>query len=190
MNAKDFEGKTVQEIQDILTKELEEKKESVNKMSDEAELKKLEEDIDKEQEEFDNYLKEVKYELTQEPIDFEGKQYTPKSIAGKIVYFLNRIEQDFQYALGLHSLVLLWKQPSLTEISYGAYDSTLRLLGQQKYKGNTEWTDILAINNYLVCAHEQYYRDRSILLFLAEYRNAVVSRLQLIQKNPTENAEK
>ena len=182
MKVEDFKEKTVQETQEILTKQVEEYTAKVNEIKDIEELKKMELEVDKEQEEFDAYLKDVEYDLNQEGVDFEGKHFSLADVAKKIIYYLNRIEQEFQYCLGLHSLVRLWKNNDLKTIGYGAYDSTLRLLGGLKYKGDSEWVDILIINNYMVCAHEPYTKDRSILVALAQKRNAVVNRIQLCAK--------
>lgn len=188
----EFAEKTADEMQDALQKKLDEFKTQVAEVKDEEELKQLELDIDKAQEEFDKYLREAEYELNQDGIDFENKNYKMNEITRKIVYHLNRIEQEFQYCLGLHGLVLFWKQHKPEKISYGAYDSTLRLLGQLKYKGDSEWVDILIINNYLVCAHEPYMKDRAMLVYLAECRNAAVNQLQLVTPvvaNPEEEQQ-
>lgn len=188
MKAEDFKEKSIEETQEVLSKRLEEYTAKVKEINDVEELKKMEEEIDKEQEEFDKYLREVEYPLNPDGVDFEGKHYTLSDVAKKIIYYMNRIEQDFQYCLGLHGIVLLWKKSDLKTINYGAYDSTLRLLGGLKYKGDSEWVDILVINNYLVCAHEPYIKDRSMLMTLAQMRNAVVERIQLCSKK--EAAEK
>jgi hypothetical protein len=175
----ELKDKSTKEIEEFLTQKLEEYTAKVEATKDIEVLKQMELDIDKEQEALDQYLKEAEYQLNTEGIEFEGKHYSLNAITKKIVYHLNRIEQDFQYCLGLHGLVLFWKRSDLTSITYGAYDSTLRLLGGLKYKGDSEWTDILIINNYLVCAHEPYIRDRSAMMTLAQMRSKVIDRIQL-----------
>ena len=182
MNTEEFKNKSVEETQELLQKRVEENAAKVNKISDLNALKELELEIDKEQAEYDEYIKKVEYPLNQDGVDFEGKHFSAGDIAKKICYYLNRIEQDFQYCLGLHGLVLLWKTADLKTIAYGAYDSTLRLLGGLKYKGDSEWVDILVINNFLTCAHEAYVKDRSVLIALAQMRNDVVNRMQLCEK--------
>ena len=56
MKVEDFKEKTVQETQEILTKQVEEYTAKVNEIKDIEELKKMELEVDKEQEEFDAYL--------------------------------------------------------------------------------------------------------------------------------------
>lgn len=182
MDISQFKDKTTEEIQNELSAMLDENKAKLDSMTDEDELKNLEESVDKEQADFDEYLKSVNYTLSTDDVEFEDKQMKVSDLKNAIIYFLNRTEVDFQYALGLHGLIKIWKTTPLKEISYGAYDSTLRLLGQQKYKGNSEWINILSINNYLARAHEEYFRDRSVMVYLAEYRNAIVNRIQLVHK--------
>lgn len=188
MNTKDFESKNVEETQKELQSQLDEYKKKVEEISDLDELKKMEEEVVAEQDEFDEYIKTVEYDLSEDAVEFEGKKYTAADIHRKIVYHLNRIEQDFQYCLGLHGLVLIWKG-NPKKISYGGYDSTLRLLGGLKFKGDSEWVDILTINNYLTCAHEPYIKDRTMLVVLAEKHNAVVDRIQKCTPISAETSE-
>lgn len=174
----DLNNKSVQDVQEELQSKLNTYKETVKSTTDLEELKKMEEEILKEQESFDNYLRNAEYNLPQDPFDFEGKSYTLNDVARRIIYYINRNEQEFQYCLGLHGLIRIWKSSPLTKISYGALDSTLRILGGLKYKGDSEWVDILVINNYLTNVHEPYIKDRSILITMAEAHNAVVDQIQ------------
>ena len=182
MKAEDYKDMSPEEVQTIFQKRFEQYKEKINNISDIEELKKLELEKDNEQAEFDKYLEAVEYDIPQEPIEFEGKRYTPRDIAKKIIYYINRNEQSFEYCLGLHGIIKLWKTTELEKISYGAYDSTLRLLGQAKYKGDSEWVDILAINNFLTQIRDAYLKDRTMFVALAEERNVIVSRIQLCSK--------
>ena len=182
MDRKEFDGKELAAMQEELQKELDTFTTQVKEINDIEKLSTMELEVDKEQADYDEYIKKVEYPLNQDGVDFEGKHYSSHDVAKKIVYYLNRIEQDFQYCLGLHGLVLLWKNADLKTISYGAYDSTLRLLGGLKYKGDSEWVDILVINNFLTCAHDAYLKDRTYLVSLAQKRNAVVERMQLCAK--------
>lgn len=181
MNIEELKNMSAEEVQTSLQARYDEFKEKVSGIDDVEELKKIELDIDAEQEEFDKYLREVSYELGSEDLEFDGKKYNPVQIAKKINFHINRIEQPFEYCLGLHSLVVFWNSRPTT-ISYGIYDSTLRLLGGLKYKGDSEWCDILVINNYLANCREGYMRDRTALTLLAELRNLVVNRIQLCSK--------
>lgn len=179
MDLKEFEGKSMNETQEMLQEKLDAFKEKLNDLKELEDFKKLELEVDKEQEEFDNYLKTVEYDLSEEDVEFDDKKYSPRDVARKIIYYLNKNEQSFEYCLGLHGLVLFWKNPDVKTVSYGVYDSTLRILGKQKYKGDSEWVDILVINNYLTNIHEAYFKDRSILVTLAEMRNQVVQQIEL-----------
>lgn len=182
MITEEFEGKTVQEIETLLQTKLDEYTNKINEITDVEELKKLELEIDKEQEEYDTYIRQAEYSLQTEAVEFEGKKYNPSEIAKKIIYYLNKNEQTFEYCLGLHGLVAFWKTANVEKVNYGIYDSTLRLLGQVKYKGDAEWVDILVINNYLSSAHDGYIKDRAGLVYLAEVRSRVASRIQLCTK--------
>ena len=179
----------MENLQDVLQVKLNTVNEKVNEMDDPEKLSEFELVVDAKQKEFDDYLRDAEYELM-ENVEFEGKTSSKNDIARRIIYHLNRVEQDFQYCLGLHGLVLFWKNISQkTTIPYGTYDSTLRILGSLKYKGDSEWVDILTVNNYMAEAHDPYLKDRVILMTLAEMRNSIVSRMQLVTKNPTDVAE-
>lgn len=146
------------------------------------ELKQIDLDIDKEQADFDEYLKKQEYELPTEDVEFEGRKWKVQQIMQKIIYHLNRNEQSFVYVAGLHALVTIWKRAELSKIPYGVYDSTLRILGQLKYKGDAEWVEIMVINTYLQRAHEAYTRDIAMMHTLADMRSHVDSMIQLYMK--------
>lgn len=179
INIKELLEMTVGDLETELQDRLNKFNELLAEKSDVEELKALELEVDKVQEEIDAHVREAEYELNLEPIEFEGKKYSLSEVARKIVYHLNRVEQPFQYSLGLHGLVRLWKNAGIKTITYGAYDSTLRILGDLKYKGDNEWVDILVINNYLTCCHEPYQKDRLLLSAYAEMRNAAVNAIQM-----------
>lgn len=186
LNFDELKQLEMDKLQEDLQKSLDDHKAKVSEMKDIDELSKLELEIDDKQKEFDDYLRTAEYELA-ESIEFEGKSYTKADVARRIIYHLNRVEQDFQYCLGLHGLVLFWKNIAQHDkISYGTYDSTLRVLGGLKFKGDNEWTDILTINNYMAGSHDPYLKDRVIMLTMAEMRNEVVNRMQLVSKEVSE----
>ena len=127
--------------------------------------------------EVDSRLNTVTYELP-ESIEFENKHYSRKDIISKIIYFLNKIEVKWEHTLGMYQLVALWKGDNFTEIPYRAYDSTLRCLNQVTFKGMQEWTDILAVNEYLSIAHNEYSLDTGMLIFYSECHNALMDRMK------------
>jgi hypothetical protein len=178
---------TAEEMAKRLTEEVEKYKEMVSDIKTEAELDKLEAEIIAEMKKYDEYLKGVKYKL---PLNclFEDKTYTKSDVAGKIIYFISKNEQTWQYIPGLYELCKLWKNPNFERISYGELDSTLRLLDQQKYAGMNEWRDILIINEYMKGVHEGYAKDISYQIALAHKHNAIIKQRDLI--NPVTPKEK
>ena len=163
----------------------------VNKIDDREVILEMEKQVIAEQDEVSEYLKNLKYELPNN-VEFDGNKFTVKDIANKIIYFLNKKEVEWKYTLGLYQLVKFWKQENPTEILYGAYDSTLRLLNQVTFRGFHEWRNILAVNEYLKSAHERYSKDTSWVLFCSEKHNALMDRmkqLDQVQAEVTETTE-
>jgi hypothetical protein len=111
---------------------------------------------------------------------FEGTKYNRAQVAGLIVNFISRIEQTWQYVLGLYELCKLWKQPDIKEITFGALDSTLRLLDQQKFKGMADWRNILIVNEYMKALHEQYAKDTTRHIAIGHRHSAIISQRDLI----------
>ena len=179
--AEDLRVETAQEMAERLQKEVDAYKEKVSEVETQEELDELEKEIMKEMDAYDEYIKSVRYPLQAE-VAFEGKMYTKADVAGKIIYFISKIEQSWQYVLGLYELCKLWKTPSFNEITFGALDSTLRLLDQCKYQGMTEWRDILLINEYMKSLHEQYAKDTTRHIALGHRHNAIISQRDLITK--------
>lgn len=169
------------EAAEKLEKALNEFKVEVGQVTDVAVLNEMEDKLMEEQQAADEYIKTVKYILPND-VEYDGERFTKNAIAKLVVEFLNRSEVDWQYTLGLFQLVQLWKSKDLVEIEYGAFDSTLRLLNQLKFKGYTEWRNILAINEYMKGCHEPYSIDTSYLIFLNQKHQEIMNRGQLIQK--------
>ena len=142
------------------------------------ELDELEREIMKEMDVYDEYIKGIRYTLPENTV-FEGKTYTRSAVADKITYFISKIEQTWQYVLGLYELCKYWKSNE-TEIAFGPLDSTLRLLDQCKFQGMTEWRDILIVNEYMKALHEQYAKDTTRQIALAQRHNAIIQQRDLI----------
>lgn len=159
--------------------ELKEYKELVNTVDTVEKLEEMEREVLKEQDEVNDYLRTVQYQLP-DKVEFDGESYTKRDIALKTVYFLNKKEVEWKYTLGLYQLVKFWKSENPTTIDYGVYDSTLRLLNQVSFKGFQEWRDILACNEYFKSAHEAYSKDTSWLIFESEKHNTLMDRMQLL----------
>ena len=182
----ELKKKTYKEVAEELEKALEEFKVEVSNVMDVEVLNKMEEDLMTEQKAADEYIKSVKYSLP-DAAEFDGEKHTKNDIAKLIVSFLNRSEVDWSYTLGLFQLVKIWKTKDLKDIDYGAYDSTLRLLNNLKFKGYSDWHDILAINEYMKGCHEPYSIDTSYLIFLNQKHQAIMDRTTLISKKEPVN---
>lgn len=179
--------KTHSEIQATLQQDLDLYKISVDEISEVSELEQLESDLMKEHDEFQLVLKQTNYKL-QESVDFEGGNYKKSVVAENIAYFLNKQEVEWSYTLGLYQLVKLWRNVG-EEIPYDAYDSTLRLLNQTKFKGFNEWRDILVANEYLSICHLEYVRDTSYLIYLAQKHNIIMDRMKLVSPDAVPDTE-
>lgn len=136
--------------------------------------------------EYDKYLDEVVYELPN-GAEYDGKKFNKAKIAQNVVKFINRQEVDWQYTLGMLQLVRYWenieREDKKSVIAYKAYDSTLRILGQTKFKGVNDWLDILAINEFVSKPHDQYTIDTSYLIYLSKLHSTVLDKMQKLE-NP------
>lgn len=170
---------TTKERAERLQKEVDEYKEylstidSIEKLNEEE--KKCIEALD----EYDKYLNDVKYDIPND-VTWEGKKYSRQAIVEQILYFINKLEVQWSYTLGLYQLYNIWRDSSNKTISYKHLDSTLRILEQPKFKGYSEWRDILMINEYMKQLHEQYTNELSMQIALGQKHNAVLERIELI----------
>ena len=161
--------------------ELREYVELVNSIEDVETLNKMEQDVIKEQDDVNNYLHTVQYQL-QDSVEFDGGNYKLSDIAKNIVYFINKRDVEWKYTLGLYQLVQFWKSNNPSVVDYGVYDSTLRILNQNTYKGYNEWRDILACNEFFKSAHESYSKDTSWLIFVSEKHNVILDRMKALDQ--------
>lgn len=149
------------------------------------ELKAAEEALMEEFKANDEHLKEVTYELA-DSVEYDGIKLKSSDVAKRIIGFLNRLEVDFRATLGIHQAIRFWKAFNNTPIPYGAFDSTLRLLGTMKFKGETDCFDILAINNWFTSGHEAYSRDNIWTQFLSAKHQAIMTAMEQLEKSGTE----
>jgi hypothetical protein len=70
----------------------------------------------------------------------------------------------------------------MSTIMYKAFDSTLRVLGQVKYKGAEEWKDMLAVNKFLSECHAEYTLDTNYNVLISKKHNCILERYELVQK--------
>jgi hypothetical protein len=181
VNIKELKKMAYKEATETLEKELKEYKEELDKINDVDALNKKEEELMEEQKAADKYIKSVKYVLP-EAVTYDNERFTKNAIAKLVVEFLNRSEVEWKFTLGLFQLVQLWKSKDIKDVSYNEFDSTLRLLNQLKFKGFTDWRNILAVNEYMKGCHEPYSIDTSYLIFLNEKHQAIMNRSTLVQK--------
>lgn len=170
---------TAQEMAERLQKDLDEYKDFIATINSQEKLDELEKEIMTEMDKNDAHLKEVRYQLP-DSCTFENTKYSRADVAGKIIYFVSKIEQSWQYVLGLYELCKRWKTNDLKEINFGALDSTLRLLDQCKFQGMTEWRDILIINEYMKSLHEAFAKDTTVTIWLSQKHNEIIKRRDLI----------
>ena len=135
--------------------------------------------------EIQQHLDTVEYELPK-GVEYDGKKYSKKDVAAKIVYFLNKIECKWEQTLGLYQLVNLWKREDFAMIPYRVYDSTLRCLNTVSFKGLSEWTDILVVNDYLSQCHNEYSLDTGMLVYVHEMHNKLINRMDELKGAKTE----
>jgi hypothetical protein len=134
----------------------------------------------------DEILAKAAYELP-DSIDYDGVKLTRSELVNKIIGFLNRIEVEFRATLGIYQGIRFWKTAEKKPIPYGTFDSTLRLLGGLKFKGEKDCYDILVINNWFTSAHEGYSRDNIWTQYLHALHQTILKELDVAAKR--ENAE-
>lgn len=182
MTREDLNGKNYAEVEPMLEEELAVYKAKVNEMMTIEELLDAEKVLMEEAQAYDEYLDTVSYELPND-VDYGGKHYSRNEIAKFIIRSLNKLEVEWSQTLGLFELVELWRNNDLKKIQNKAYDSTLRILNQVKYKGYDEWRDILATNVFLSGCHNAYQLDTSWNILISEKHNCLMDRSELIRKD-------
>ena len=178
-------GLNQQEIQNLLESDVQKFLVEVKEFADEAETLAKEEELMVVMNENDEHLRNVVYPVADE-VTYDNTLYNKKSVCGMIVDFISTQEVEWNYSLGMFELCKLWKACPET-IQYHAYDSTLRILGTQKYKGYDAWRKILTVNAFLGSCHEEYVRDTAYMLYLNNLHNIVIDALKKF--NPGINEE-
>lgn len=182
MTRQDLNGKLYPEVENVLGENLKEYTDKINEMMTIEELEVAEAELMKEAQEYDEYLNGVEYDLPNN-VEYDGDTYSRNEIAKCIISALGKMEVEWQHTLGLFELVNLWKTKDLAKISMKAFDSTLRTLNQVKYKGYTEWRDILAVNKFLSECHNEYSLDTAWNILISEKHNAIMKRAELVRKS-------
>lgn len=165
-------------LKDYYQKNVESFKERVSKINDEDELKSVEDELMKEFDENDRIIENRAYELPSE-ITFNQRRLTVESIGRIIGALIGKMEVEYRMTLGMWQLWRWWKTPE-KKIGYGAYDSTVRILGSLKYKGPNEWENLLAVIEFLKGPNDMYTRDILRQDYLAQKHNELLNRMDLI----------
>lgn len=173
----DFNGKKYEEMMVAMQTELNDYKARVANFTTIDECNDEEQVLMASMDEIQKRLDGVSYELP-ESVEFEGEKYSRRAISSKIIYFLSKLEVKWENTLGLYQLVRLWANEDTTSVTYRVYDSTLRCLNQVSFKGFGEWTDILAVNEYLSQCHNEYSLDTGMLVYLSECHNALMNKMK------------
>lgn len=184
INRKDFDGKSYEEMAAAMEADLVLYREKVSQFESIEECEIEEQVLMASMDEIQNNLNTVTYELPTETF-YDGKKYSKKDVTAKIIYFLNKLEVKWEQTLGLYQLVMLWKSDDFKAIPYRVYDSTLRCLNQVTFKGLSEWTDILTINEYLSSCHNEYSLDTGMIVYLSECHNVLMNKMK--ELNPESN---
>ena len=177
---------TIEEIRKIYKDANDSFKNEVSEINEKEKLDELEQDLMKIMDEHDKHIKEVEYELP-DGVKFEDEQFTRNKISARIKSLLERHTIEFTYIYGLYNLAKFWAG-NPQKITYGTLDSTLRLLEQLKYDGK-DWRWMMVINAYFQKSNEEYNKDLTRTIFLAERHNIILERMQILEPMPVAEEE-
>lgn len=186
IDIKELKKKSYKDVAEILEGGLKEFKETVDGINDVEGLNKLEESLMDEQKQYDEYIKTVEYTLP-DAVEYDGERFTKNAIAKLVADFLNRSEVDWQFTLGYFQIVKTWRTKDLKTVDYNTFDSTLRMLNNLKFKGFSDWRNILAVNEYMKGCHEPYSIDTAYMIFLNQKHQAIMDRTTLVEKREPVN---
>lgn len=176
-----IEEESAAEMGDRLQKKADDYKEELAKISSIDELKKIEENLISELEMFDKYLKKVAYVLPQD-VEFDGRRHPIGKVSSTIVKFIQRKEVQFSYTLGMYQLSKFWAA-SPRKIDYYTLNSTLETLNTLQFKGMSDWTDILMINEYFKACNKDYVKDLTAYHYFSTMHSHVIERMQICDPN-------
>ena len=181
LTREEISGMTMEEMQKAMMADVVTFTEYVDSKKDVQELKELEEKLMDVFKENDEYLSKISYTLPDET-EYDEIKVSRTDLDRKIVYLLNKLEVEFRATLGVYQAIKFWKS-SVKEIPYNVFDSTLRLLGTLKFKGENECFDVIVINNWFTNAHEQYLRDNAYTQYLAAYHQAIMTAMEKLNED-------
>lgn len=125
----------------------------------------------------DSRLKAIEYTLPNR-VFFDGVEVPSKTVRDHIAQALGRLEVEFTHTKGVYDLISFWNKEKTNTIPYPAFDSTLRLLGTLKFKGESQLRQILVINEYLTPAHQAYQKDVTYTHYLAMIHSALLDAMK------------
>lgn len=176
MTRESLKDVTLNEVQTMLEADLVTYQEEIaNLPKEELEAKEVE--LMEDFKEYDEYIKDVIY-TTPNKIDYDGNTFKAGQVREKIIGFLNRIEVEFRATLGIYQAIRFWKTVSDSNVPYAVYDSTVRLLGTLKFKGEQDMLDVLVINNFFSSTHEEYTKDTVWIQYLSAKHNAILKAME------------
>lgn len=187
LKREDIETKEIAEIQDLMTNDVTEYSAGLEtKTLDE--LEKMEQDLMEEMKEDDKHLESVTYKLGSSA-EFDGTTFNSDKIQEMIVKFLERLEVEWRATLGIYQAIKFWKKEFDGEVPYAVFDSTLRLLGTLKYKGNIDCKNVLLINNWFSEQHKSYAVDNTWRAYLAAKHQALMQAMQRVNETPEDKSK-
>lgn len=152
-------------------KELEEYKKSI-------ESKSLEEVLEIEKELIKD-ADEVTAKVNAHQFKLPTKGY--KDAAEAIRYFLNKQSVTWQFTVGLITLYEFWNPATNPKkVQYPLFDGTLRLLGEMKFEGYSEWTKVVCINEYFKDLRDEYSVLTEQIWDNASKHSIICDRLQIL----------
>lgn len=183
----DLVGKTNDEIGQLLENDIQEYTAHTLTIESKEDALKEEEEIIGAINAFESILKDIHYNL-QDGCMYDNQSFNRKTMNSYVVDCLNLVEVEYSYTLGIYELVKLWETKDLEKVQYHAYDSTLRVLQQCKFRGKEQCKKILAVNTYLSGCHKDYVADTTYMIYLSSLHNALVDQINSFDK-PEETTE-
>lgn len=160
-------------------------KEKVDKIDSKEELEKLEEEAIALFDKHEEHIQNVKYALPKS-IELDGKRHVKSAILKSVSSFLKRHSVKFQYVYGMYNACKFWES-SPEEVNYKMLDGTLRMLEQLEYKGS-DWEEIIKVSLFFNKVNDEYSKDMSRTLFIADRHNIILERMQLVCPTPNQES--
>lgn len=160
-------------------RELEEYKKLINEKTLD-EVLEIEKEIIKEADELNENIAKYSFKLPK-------KNY--EKACNAIRYFLDKQEVTWQITLGMITLYDFWDPNNKpASVLYPLFDSTLRTIGEMKFKGYTEWKYVVDINDYFKDLREEYANVTEKIWDNASKHSIICDRLQILDpKNANKN---